>query len=137
MTDTARSPHGAATVASLLRERSARLGHQPLLTYYDDRSGERTELSYATFDNWVSKSANLLVGDLGLRPGQVVSIAADDHWTGWVVTVAAWRAGAAVRWAAADPHADVVVVRQHLVAVGHTGCRGGQAATEPVPDDDQ
>ena len=34
---------------------------RPLLTFYDDATGERTELSGATLANWVAKTANLLV----------------------------------------------------------------------------
>ena len=49
--------------------RSRRDPTRPLLTWYDDATGERTELSGATLANWVAKTANLLVDGLGLGPG--------------------------------------------------------------------
>jgi uncharacterized protein (TIGR03089 family) len=42
-------------LAELRRDRS-----RPLITYYDDETGERVELSVATFDNWVAKTVGLL-----------------------------------------------------------------------------
>ena len=39
---------------------------RPLLTWYDDGTGERVELSGATLGNWVAKTANLLVDGCGL-----------------------------------------------------------------------
>ena len=39
---------------------------RPLLTYYDDATGERTELSGTSLANWVAKTANLLVDRCGL-----------------------------------------------------------------------
>ena len=33
---------------------------QPLVTFYDDATGERTELSGITVGNWVAKTGNLL-----------------------------------------------------------------------------
>ena len=44
----------------LLDEALRRDPARPLLTFYDDATGERTELSVATFANWVAKTANLL-----------------------------------------------------------------------------
>ena len=42
---------------------------RPLITFYDDSTGERVELSVVTFANWVAKTANLLVDGLGASPG--------------------------------------------------------------------
>jgi uncharacterized protein (TIGR03089 family) len=69
---------------------------RPFLTYYDDATGERTELSYATFANWVAKTANLLVDGLDLAPGETVGVVLPDHWQTVVVAFGAWRAGARV-----------------------------------------
>ena len=41
-------------------------GSEPLITYYDLVSGERTELSGVSFANWVDKTSNLLVDELML-----------------------------------------------------------------------
>jgi len=66
----------------------------PFLTFYDDATGERTELSYATADNWVAKTANLLVDGLGVQPGDDVAVLLPPHWQTVVVTFAAWAVGA-------------------------------------------
>ena len=44
----------------------------PFLTFYDDATGERIELSLTSLENWVAKTANLLVDELDLEPGDVV-----------------------------------------------------------------
>jgi uncharacterized protein (TIGR03089 family) len=74
----------------------ARYGDKPFLTWYDDRRSERVELSYRTFDNWVAKTANLLVEEAGAEPGDRVGVLAVDHWQTPVVLAACWRAGVAV-----------------------------------------
>ena len=71
-------------------------GSQPFLTYYDGAAGERTELSYATFDNWASKAANLLVEELGAGRGALVALDAVGHWAAAVTAVACWKAGGVV-----------------------------------------
>ncbi len=91
-------------VAALCGARVRQHGHAPLLTYYDDATGERIELSYATFDNWASKTANLLVEDLDVASGDTVGLALRGHWTAAVVTAAAWKVGAAVAFL--DPPAE-------------------------------
>ena len=103
----------SAPLGALLGEQTRRLGHAPLLTYYDDAGGERTELSYATFDNWVSKTANLLAEELAVQPGGSVALRVDDHWTGAVIALAALRTGARLLLGSAtSPHVDVAVVRE-------------------------
>ena len=83
----------AALLATALRDDPAR----PLLTFHDDATGERTELSVATFANWVAKTANLLADDLGAGPGDVLELRLPVHWQGAVWLQAAWSAGLAVR----------------------------------------
>jgi uncharacterized protein (TIGR03089 family) len=70
----------AATLTSLRRDRLAAAGASPLLTAYDERTGERTELSHTTFDGWVSKTANLLRDGLGLGHAAVVAVDLPPHW---------------------------------------------------------
>jgi uncharacterized protein (TIGR03089 family) len=53
---------------------------RPLLTYYDDATGERVELSATTFANWVAKTANLLQGDLAAEPGDRLALLLPAHW---------------------------------------------------------
>ena len=66
---------------------------RPLITFYDDSTGERVELSVATFANWVAKTANLLVDGLGAQPGQRVSLELPAHWQAAVWHAACWAAG--------------------------------------------
>jgi uncharacterized protein (TIGR03089 family) len=73
-----------------------RYGDKPLLTWYDDHRDERVELSYRTFDNWVAKTANLLVDELGAEPGDRVGAVLADHWRTPIVLAACWRAGVGV-----------------------------------------
>ena len=78
-----------------------RYGDKPFLTWYDDHRDERIELSWRTFDNWVAKTANLLVDELGAEPGDRVGAVLVDHWQTPVVLAACWRAG--MRVVAIDP----------------------------------
>lgn len=68
----------------------------PFLTYYDDTAGERTELSSATFANWVAKTVNYLRDEHGVGPGSVVGLDLPDHWLAVVLAFGAWRCGATV-----------------------------------------
>ena len=100
--------HGSAPAASnlsaLMARRARDGGHQPFLTFYDDATGERTELSYATFDNWVCKTANLLAEELEVGRGDRVATVLGNHWTTVVVAFACWKVGcAAVPIDADDP----------------------------------
>jgi uncharacterized protein (TIGR03089 family) len=70
---------------------------RPFLTYYDDATGERTELSSTTFENWVAKTANLLREGLDVQPGDGVAVLLPPHWQTVVVTFAVWAAGAEIR----------------------------------------
>jgi uncharacterized protein (TIGR03089 family) len=69
---------------------------RPLLTYYDDVTGERLDLSGATLGNWVAKTANLLVDGHGLGPGDTVGVRLPPHWLTAAVLLGCWSAGVAV-----------------------------------------
>lgn len=69
---------------------------RPLITYYDDATGERTELSGATLANWVAKTANLLVDGLGLGPGQTAAVRLPPHWQTAAVLLGCWLVGLTV-----------------------------------------
>jgi uncharacterized protein (TIGR03089 family) len=77
----------------LLTEAVAADPARPLITFYDDSTGDRVELSVGTFANWVAKTANLLVDGLGTQPGQLVSLDLPAHWQGAVWHAACWAAG--------------------------------------------
>jgi uncharacterized protein (TIGR03089 family) len=85
----------------------------PLITQYDDATGERIELSTTTLANWVAKTANLLQDEFDVGPGSSVAVALPVHWQTAVVLLAVWSCGAAVvDTATEDPDrlADVDVV---------------------------
>jgi uncharacterized protein (TIGR03089 family) len=84
---------GVDTIGSIWAERLAASGGQPVLTWYDDASGERVELSGATLGNWVAKTANLLVDGAGLVPGDVAAVALPPHWQSAAVLLGCWSAG--------------------------------------------
>lgn len=88
-------------------------GSRPLITFYDDATGERTELSAATLGNWMSKTANLLVDGLGLGPGSVAAVRLPAHWQTAGVLLGCWAAGLTVDLGQpghAGPPADVAFV---------------------------
>jgi uncharacterized protein (TIGR03089 family) len=68
----------------------------PLLTWYDDGIGERVELSGATLDNWVAKTANLLVDGCGLGSGDRATVLLPPHWQSAAVLLGCWVAGLSV-----------------------------------------
>ncbi len=68
----------------------------PVLTWYDDATGDRVELSGTTLGNWIAKTANLLVDGCGLQPGDVVLVDAPPHWQTAVVLLGCWSAGLVV-----------------------------------------
>lgn len=80
----------------MLRAELARDGARPFLTWYDDASGERIELSVATLANWAVKVANYLLDEHDLEAGEPVAIDAPSHWLGSVAALGIWTAGAAV-----------------------------------------
>ncbi|GAA1108015.1 TIGR03089 family protein [Kribbella jejuensis] len=71
-------------------------GAKPFLTYYDDATGERIELSAVTTANWVAKTANLLQDEYDVDSGDTVAIGLPPHWLGVVWALSTWSAGAAL-----------------------------------------
>ncbi|MEO6715328.1 MAG: TIGR03089 family protein [Mycobacteriales bacterium] len=89
-------PERSGDFASYIRAGVARDGAKPFITWYDDSTGERIELSYLTFANWVWKTANYLRDGLDVQPGDSVATLLPAHWQTVVVWYAAWAAGAVV-----------------------------------------
>lgn len=81
------------TPAELLRTAARPDPSRPFLTFYDDATGERVELSFTTLDNWVAKTANMIVEDLAARPGDRVALLLPTHWQSVVWYLACWTAG--------------------------------------------
>ncbi|MBJ7464797.1 MAG: TIGR03089 family protein, partial [Mycolicibacterium sp.] len=68
----------------------------PRITYYDDATGERIEVSTVTLANWAAKTANLLRDELGAGPGSRVAVLLPAHWQTAAVLLGAWWIGAEV-----------------------------------------
>lgn len=101
------------TPADLLAQALRRSPATPLVTYYDDATGERVELSATTLANWVAKTANLLQEEFDVGPGSTVAMALPVHWQTAAALLAVWSCGAAVRDTAAEDDGrldDVAVV---------------------------
>lgn len=80
----------------------------PRITYYDDATGERIELSTATLANWAAKTANLLRDELGAGPSTRVAVLLPAHWQSAAVYFGIWWIGAEVVLGADSP-ADVAL----------------------------
>jgi len=87
---------GPATIGAGFAAAIAADPTRPLLTWYDDATGDRTELSGATLANWVAKTANLLVDGGGLGPGDTAGVLLPPHWQSAAVLLGCWTAGVAV-----------------------------------------
>jgi uncharacterized protein (TIGR03089 family) len=94
----------AEVLARQLRGDSSR----PLITFYDDATGERVELSVTTYANWVAKAASLLAEEHDLERGQSLCVDLPAHWLGPVFLGAAWTVGLVVT-GPSDGGADAVV----------------------------
>ncbi|MGY1804699.1 TIGR03089 family protein [Blastococcus sp. SYSU D00922] len=102
--------------ASVRREPAA-----PLLTDYDDATGDRVELSATTLANWVAKTANLLQDEFDVGPGSTVAVALPVHWQTAAVLLGAWSCGATVVDTATEDDGrldgvDVVLAAQDRLA---------------------
>ncbi|MEU7583317.1 TIGR03089 family protein [Streptomyces sp. NPDC041068] len=97
------------TPADLLRSALASDPGRPLVTFYDDATGERVELSVATFANWVAKTANLLQGDLAAEPGDRAVLLLPAHWQTAVWLLACSSVGVVADVGGDPAGADLVV----------------------------
>ena len=68
----------------------------PRITFYDDATGERIELSTVTLANWAAKTGNLLRDELGAGPGSRVAVLLPAHWQTAAVLFGIWWIGAEV-----------------------------------------
>ncbi|WP_415394563.1 TIGR03089 family protein [Rhodococcus globerulus] len=68
----------------------------PRVTYYDDASGERIELSTSTLMNWAAKTANMVRDEFALEPGAKVAVLLPAHWQSVAVLLGVWWAGCEV-----------------------------------------
>ena len=97
------------TFADALTRLLRRSPGEPLVTFYDQETGERIELSVVTYANWVAKAAGLLADEHDLERGQTLRIDLPPHWLGTVFLGAAWTLGLTVLLDDADLQPDAVV----------------------------
>ncbi|KOT79793.1 acyl-CoA synthetase [Streptomyces rimosus subsp. pseudoverticillatus] len=97
------------TPADLLRSALAADPSRPLVTFYDDATGERVELSVATFANWVAKTANYLQDDLAAEPGDRLALLLPAHWQTAVWLLACSSVGVVADIGGDPAAADLVV----------------------------
>ncbi|WP_404815457.1 TIGR03089 family protein [Streptomyces thermolineatus] len=121
MNETERTP------ADLLRSALASDPSRPLVTFYDDATGERVELSVTTFDNWVAKTANLLQGDLGAEPGDRLALLLPAHWQTAVWLMACFSTGV-VAVPGGDPAGCDLVVSGPDTLDAAAACTGERVA---------
>ena len=83
----------------------------PRITYYDDATGERIELSTVTLANWAAKTANLLRDELGAGPESRIAVLLPAHWQTAAVLLGIWYIGAqaVLGSGSEDTTADVAV----------------------------
>ncbi|MEV0639987.1 TIGR03089 family protein [Streptomyces sp. NPDC050619] len=115
------------TPADLLRSALAADPGRPLITFYDDATGERVELSVATFANWVAKTSNLLQGELAAAPGDRVALLLPAHWQTAVWLLACASVGA-IADVDGDPAAADVVVSGPDTLSAARACNGERVA---------
>src|SRR5437588_1270179 len=116
----------------LLRRELAADPSRPLLTFYDDATEERVELSVKTFDNWVAKTANLLVDGLGAEPGARGALALPVHWQTAVWLYACWAAGL-VALPVDDGDDGAIPADCDIVAAAPDRLEAALAATKATP----
>lgn len=85
-------------MASVWRARLGSDAARPFLTFLDETTGERVELSFSTFGNWLAKTGNLLQDDLMAGPGDRVTVSAPPHWL-----TAVWLVAPLLTSAVVDP----------------------------------
>jgi uncharacterized protein (TIGR03089 family) len=86
----------ADTPEQLFADALARNPSRPFVTYYDDGTGERSELSLKSLANWVAKTYHLLVDQLGLDVGATAYLDLPAHWISTAPVLGALAAGLTV-----------------------------------------
>jgi len=111
----------------------------PRITYYDDATGERIELSTATLANWAAKTANLLRDELGAGPGSRVAVLLPAHWQTAAVLFGVWWIGSEV--VLAGEPADIALCTADRLDEADAAAGMGEIAVlsldpfgKPVPD---
>jgi uncharacterized protein (TIGR03089 family) len=98
----------------------------PRITYYDDATGERIELSAVTLANWAAKTGNLLRDELGAGPASRITILLPAHWQTAAVLFGVWWIGAEA--VLGDSSADVALCTAARLDEADTAVSGGEVA---------
>lgn len=67
-----------------------------LLTWLDDATGERVDLTATQLGEWAARAAGLLRDGCGLTPGSRVAVLLPPHWRTAAVLLGAWAVGMTV-----------------------------------------
>ncbi|WP_229071996.1 TIGR03089 family protein [Actinoplanes sp. DH11] len=105
----------------------------PLLTWYDDATGDRTELSGATLENWVAKTANLLVDGVGLGHGDTVALLLPPHWQTAALLLGVAEAGLAADLGPEPQPVEAIFTTPELVERAATWSTLDRYATGLLP----
>ena len=97
-----------STPEALFASLVAAASSQPFVTYYDEATGERSELSAKSLANWVAKTHFLLTDELGLGVGDSALIALPAHWISVPALLGVLSAGLAVSESATSASAAFV-----------------------------
>lgn len=101
----------------------------PRITYYDDATGERIELSAVTLANWAAKTANLLRDELGAGPQTRVAVLLPAHWQTAAVLFGVWWIGAEiVLEGGPDNAADIALCTRDRLDEADDAVSGGEVA---------
>ncbi|OBJ74668.1 TIGR03089 family protein [Mycobacterium marseillense] len=110
----------------------------PRITYYDDATGERIELSAVTLANWAAKTGNLLRDEMGAGPNSRVAILLPAHWQTAAVLFGVWWIGAEATLTGA---ADIALCTAERLDEADDAVAGGEVAVlsldafgRPAPD---
>jgi uncharacterized protein (TIGR03089 family) len=110
----------------------------PRITYYDDATGERIELSTATLANWAAKTGNLLREELGAGPGTRAAVMLPAHWQTAAVLFGIWWIGAEVLIGEVEGGVDVALCTAEAIAdaepAGEVVALSLDPFGKPIPD---
>jgi len=100
----------------------------PRITYYDDATGERIELSTVTLGNWAAKTGNLLRDELGAGPAARVAVLLPAHWQTAAVLFGIWWIGAEVVLGGTQGGADIALCTADRLSDAETAVGAGEIA---------
>ena len=100
----------------------------PRITYYDDATGERIELSGVTLANWAAKTGNLLRDEMGAGPASRVALLLPAHWQTAAVLFGVWWIGAEAVLGAAGPADLALCTAERLDEADSSLEPGGEVA---------